>query len=312
MTDVSIIIVSYNTVDILRSCLASLFSLDIAVDVEVIVVDNDSRDGSRRMVREEFPTVLLIANDENAGFARANNQGMAVAGGAFFLLLNSDTVFIEDCLSELIRFLRVNPAVGVAGCRVLNEDRSLQYSCYNRTGAITEYLFFAKGIIKDFWDPLTYRKYMKYDSHRNVREVDYLKGCFMLIRRSVIDAVGGLDENFHMYIEDFEFCERVKQATDFSIVYYPRTAIVHLERKSAKNSQFGTIANLYDSCRYFLKKCRGRRTERLFDWMCRTTWKAELLLFSHLPSRPKIRKKKELVESLLNGRQPERRSCRQD
>jgi len=128
--DVSIVIVNWNTREILRDCLRSVYENAGPVDLHVIVVDNASTDGSVEMVKSEFEKVQLIANSENRGFAAANNQGMAVATGRYVLLLNSDTVVLDGAIAKTVAFADVHPEAAVVGCRVLNPDRSLQRTCF--------------------------------------------------------------------------------------------------------------------------------------------------------------------------------------
>ncbi len=298
--DLSIIIVSFNTKDVLRNCLNSVLQHAGGLNVEIIVIDNDSSDGSLKMVREEFPSVQLIANTVNAGFAKANNQGIKIAMGRHILLLNSDTIIFDDSLLRVYHYMQSLPAVGVLGCKILNKDRTLQYSCWNNPSVVSEWVMFAKTILKDCWDPWTYCKCMKYWDHNSIKAVDCLSGCFLWIRKDVIDQIGMLDEDFFMYYEDFEFCYRVKHKTDFQVLYYPNVAIIHLGQMSANPENFSLAKHCFESVQQYFKKCQGRFQAGLFKGLCVVTWHVEMVLLFFLSFHPKVQKKLKML-MMLNG-----------
>lgn len=298
--DLSIIIISYNTEDILRDCLSSVITNTHDLDYEIIVIDNASSDGSVEMLRKEFPSVKIICNRENLGFAKANNQGIRIAKADNVLLLNSDTIVFDDCLSKISVFIKRRSDIGLLGCKVLNRDKTLQHSCYHTPNFLTELVFFTKGIIKDIWDPFTYFKYMKYYDHEQLKEVDCIAGCFLWVRKTVFDRVGCLDENFFMYYEDSEFCWRVRTNSKFKIYYFPESAIVHFGRMSADNLNYSTLKYLFKSGKYFLRKRYGNKTERNFDLLCKLIWKFEILFFSLVKFSRKFNKKILLLKEMLN------------
>ena len=198
----SIILVSYNTRQLTENSLDSLCSYIDLKNVEIIVVDNASSDNSVQMIREKFSFVKLIINGQNLGFSKANNIGINHSNGEHILLLNTDTVIIEDFVSPILKYLKDAADVGVLGSRVVSEDLSLQYTCWKKPNIFTGLSFFTIEIIKNVFNPLSYWRYMKYWDHSSIREVDCISGCFMWIRREVIEALGGLDENIFMYYED--------------------------------------------------------------------------------------------------------------
>lgn len=279
MKEISIIIVNYNTKDFLKNCLNSIIENTEAVDYEVIVVDNASSDESLEMLRNDFPQVLLICNKENVGFARANNQGIRIAKGENILFLNSDTVVSKNCLFETLRFVRSRPEIGIVGCKVLNEDKGLQYSCYHAPTLLSELVFFTKEVVKNLWEPFTYYKYMKYWDHSQIKEVDCIAGCFLWVKRELFDKGGLLDESFFMYYEDAEFCYRVRRNSNFKVYYYPRAEIIHLKGKSGDWTNFETLKHCYRSARYYLKKCYGVASSVLLNILCKCIWKIEILFF---------------------------------
>lgn len=254
--DVSIVIVNWNTRDILRGCLASIFKETKGFPLEVIVVDNDSTDGSPQMVETEFPQVLLIANSENVGFATANNQGIAIARGRYVLLLNSDTIVLDNAIGKMISFAECNPEAGAMACRILNPDGTLQLSCFLFPSLLNMALL-ATYLGKLFpRSKLFGREMMSWSDWSNVCEVDVVAGCFMLVRREVIDQVGVLDERFFMYAEETDWCYRMKQA-GWKILFTPDAEIIHLGGQSSSQKLAEMTLQLFGSILLFMKKHRG-------------------------------------------------------
>ena len=193
--DLSIIVINWNTLDLLRACLASAFENLDAIKVQVLVVDNASTDGSPDMVEREFPAVRLLRNTKNRGFAAANNQGFELARGRHILLLNSDTIVHGEVLSASVSYLDNNPDVGAMGCQVLNPDGSIQITC-GRFPSIPMLLLLTLGL-SNSTQPAFLARYQMTDWGRDVeRSVDFISGCFLMTRRSVLDQVGPLDEDF--------------------------------------------------------------------------------------------------------------------
>lgn len=229
--NLSIIIVSYNTRDMTRDCLISIHESNIELEYEIIVIDNHSSDGSVEMIRESFPDVLLIANDENKMFARANNQGVKHAAGECVLLLNSDTIIESGNIEKLYAFYEANvETVGCIGPQVLNEDRTIQSEAYcheslrqvlcNTFGVVKWPIF--RGLKKRIL-PEGYPRFMMGET----RKSGWVTGCCMLIPHKVLNQVGGLDEAFIFYHEDVEFCFRVK-THGLSVWCCPEAKVVHL------------------------------------------------------------------------------------
>ncbi len=287
----SIIVVNFNTKELLINCLNSIYRNTSGIEFEVIVVDNASSDESVDALSKKYPQVRVIANKENTGFATANNQGIKIARGKYVLLLNSDTIVLGDCLRKVCDFMEQASNAGVVGCKTLNTDRTLQYSCYHDPNFLTELLFFTKGIIKGFWDPFTHYKYMKYWDHNATREVDCVSGCFLGIRKTVFDKIGLLDENFFMYYEDSEFCRRVKKETNFKVFYYPEAEIIHHKGMSINMDNFDTLQHCYQSARYYFRKCYGKMIEVFFNFSCKFVWRLEILVFSFLKGNKKFTRK---------------------
>lgn len=224
---VSIIIVNWNTKDLLRGCIASVQKETQAAH-EIIVIDNASSDGSGRMVSAEFPQVRLISNAENRGFAAANNQGLTIAQGRTVLLLNPDTVVLDHAIDRMLSWLDAHPGVGCVGCQVLERPEVIQRTCFADPGpanlVITEL-----GMMRlSRWLPAFGRPwYLDWD-RRSERRVDVVSGMFMLVPRVVLEKVGPLDEAFFVYAEEADWCRRIRNA-GYTCVFAPAAQILHLD-----------------------------------------------------------------------------------
>ncbi|PYQ22725.1 MAG: asparagine synthase (glutamine-hydrolyzing) [Acidobacteria bacterium] len=230
--DLSVIVVNWNTRDILRDCLASVARHLSSVSHEVILVDNASSDGSAEMVAREFPRARLIRNPENVGFARANNQAMRAARGSWFLLLNSDARLVDDSVAALLARVRAEPKLGVAHCRLVFEDGRLQHTTY-RFPALGLTLLEGLGLYKLL--PPARRAATLLGGHWSQdeeRDVDWVAGAFMTLPREVFDATGGFSEEYFMYGEDMEWCYRIRDA-GYRIRYYPQATVIHRDHSSA-------------------------------------------------------------------------------
>lgn len=231
MMDLSIIIVSFNTKELLKNCLESILRArrreGEKARIEVIVVDNASNDGSSQMVKKEFPGVKLVQNKQNLGFAKANNQALRISQGEYCLLLNSDTEVKPGALEKLVEFAKSHPGAGIIGARLLNPDGSPQPSVYHFPtifGAIKEYWFSQKG---------TYEKYAVTAS--DAVRVEALTFAAVLIPKTTIKRIGFLDELYFMYFEDLDYCRRVKRA-GLKVYYLPQAEVIHRHGASGSSS----------------------------------------------------------------------------
>ncbi|MCK5605681.1 glycosyltransferase family 2 protein, partial [Candidatus Pacearchaeota archaeon] len=188
--DVSIIIVSWNTRDILRDCLASVYAQTCDILFEILVIDNASGDGSVEMVRRQFPKATVVANSPNVGFATANNQGLNAAKGRYILLLNSDTVILDKAIQKTVTFADSHLDAAVVGCRVLNIDRTLQQTCFKYPSLLN--LVLSLMYLNKLFPRNRFfgREEMTWWDRRDAREVDVVSGCFMLVQRGAINDVG--------------------------------------------------------------------------------------------------------------------------
>lgn len=222
----SVFVVSYNTVDLLRQCLASLFANTSGIDYEVFVVDNVSADGSADMVRREFPTVRLIANTVNVGFAAANNQAYRESTGEYLFLLNPDAEAKPDAVNHAVDFMEAHPEAGMCGGRIRNPDGGLDPSARRFPGVISNF-FILSGLSSRYPNsPIFGRGDYKYFDHQSVLEVDWVPGTFTAIRRSMIEQIGFFDERFYLYYEETDLCLRARRA-GWKIYFIPDAEILH-------------------------------------------------------------------------------------
>lgn len=233
--DLSVVIVNWNGLKVLRNCLRSVFANSEGLEFEVLVVDNASTDGSVAAVRSEFPQARIIESGKNLGFAAGNNLGFKAARGRHILLLNNDTIVLPGAFLKCVRFLDRMPDIGVVGCRVEFPDRSFQTSCYrfNDPGKLLWGRVLPLGSV--FNERLSWGRYWATEFKSPV-DVDVVAGCFFMIRAEVISQVGGLDEDFFMYGEDEEWCSRIKGA-GWRIVYFPDATIIHIHRFSSSKAR---------------------------------------------------------------------------
>jgi N-acetylglucosaminyl-diphospho-decaprenol L-rhamnosyltransferase len=260
MIDLSILIVNWNTRELLQQCLQSIYATTNAVAIEVVVVDNASSDGSIAMLRNCFASVKIIENRENVGFARANNQAIRQAHGRYVLLLNSDTILPEGVLTALVRQGDDRPKVGVIGCMLRNRDGTFQAS-YNDFPSIFKEWLVAAGLAAKLIRP-------QFPSHaekesQETRLVDWVPGAALFARTSALAEIGGLDESYFMYTEETDLCWRVRQA-GWDVLYYPGAQIVHLGGGSANRRTPTQVKLLYGSKATFFRKHRGTHIAGLY------------------------------------------------
>ncbi len=232
MMDLSILIVNWNVRDLLRRCLHSILVNLPPGELEIIVVDNGSTDGSGEMIRAEFPRVHLIANAENRGFTAANNQGLAVSRGRYVLLLNPDTEVVGDALAAMVAFADAHPDVGVVGPQLLNPDGTVQ-SSRRRFPTLATALFESTWLQPYAPRRLLGRYYVLDRPDDEVQDVDWVTGAALMARREAIEQVGPLDEGFFMYSEELDWCRRFREA-GWRVVYLPTARMIHHEGKSSE------------------------------------------------------------------------------
>lgn len=252
--DLSVIIVNYNVKEFLQNLLHSIEKASANLSKEIIVVDNASDDGSVEVIREKFPYVNLIDNKINAGFGKANNQGLAIAKGKYILFINPDCIVSEDTLDKMISFFGGHSDCALAGCKILNSDGTLQLAC--RRSFPGPWTSFTKvtGLSNLFPKSRIFARYnLTYLDENKTYEVDAVSGSFMMMRKTVYDNVGGFDEQFFMYGEDLDLCYRIQKA-GHKVFYVHSTQVIHYKGESTKRSNLDETKLFYDAMHLFVKK----------------------------------------------------------
>jgi GT2 family glycosyltransferase len=250
--DVSFVIVNWNTKDILCQCIESIYKTVVAHSFEIIVVDNNSSDGSQNFIASAFPSVNLIRSAENLGFGRANNVGMEASTGRHLAVINSDVILLEGCIDLLVDYMDSHADVGMAGPMVLWENMTLQESVMR----LPTYL---NTLGQTFLLDRFFRRlnaHLSVKEHNELVDVECLVGCFMMVRHEVVQEVGGFDKNIFMYAEEVDWCKRIK-AAGWKIHYYKEARTIHLGGKSSGTRKLSLIIEMYKSRLYYWKKHHG-------------------------------------------------------
>ncbi|NQV12797.1 MAG: glycosyltransferase family 2 protein [Parcubacteria group bacterium] len=268
--DLSVIVVNYKTPSLLRQCIKSIQKNPPSCNYDIIVVDNNSEDETVEMMEDDFPEVVLIANEKNLGFPKAVNQALRKSDSKYILLLNPDITVLGESLDKMMAYLNVKESIAVLGPKLINPNGSIQYSCfkwftsprvalYRRTpfGKLTR----QKELVDDFlmadWD------------HKESREVAWILGSCMMVRRKAIDQVGLMDERFFMYMEDVDWCRRFWQK-GWKVFYFPEVEVVHYyARASASESNIflsmfnrQTRIHIKSAIKYFFKYLNEDKKKR--------------------------------------------------
>ena len=269
MMKLSVIIVNYNVKYFLEQCLHSVLKAFGTLNGEIWVVDNNSVDGSVEMVEQKFPSVKIIANKDNKGFSKANNQAIKQATGEYILLLNPDTVVEEDTFSKVIQFMDTHADAGGLGVKMI--DGSGKFLPESKRGLPTYDVAFYKifGLSALFPKSKTFGKYhLGYLDDSKIHEVDILAGAFMLLRKTVLEKTGLLDEDFFMYGEDIDLSYRILKAGAKNY-YFPETRIIHYKGESTKRSSVNYVFVFYNAMIIFAKKHFSRSNASLFSFFIR-------------------------------------------
>jgi len=254
---ISIILVNYNRFDLTLNCIKSIYEYSKVGTFEIIVVDNNSSLGSSTEIEERFPDVKWIKNDKNLGFAYANNQGIKIAKGDFVLLLNNDTLLIEDTLSLVIDYYKNLSKPALIGCKLLNADGSFQVSIAdfdNITNLFGENLFLYKIF------PFNKRINRFVENYVNINEpkkVDIIKGAFIFGEKKYFDLLEGFDSRFYFYSEESDLCKRFKDLYG-DVIYFPLTKIIHFGGATTETIPWFSLKNLsIGKVQYFQKHFSG-------------------------------------------------------
>ena len=257
--DLTVIILNWNTCNDLRVCLTSIFEQTFRNHIEVIVADNASQDESREMVRREFPRAKLVEHSTNLGFCAGNNRAIPANPGRYVLFLNADTRITPCAFDSLIDFADANSDAGIIGPKLLNQDGSLQYSCrrfpnlgagfFRNTplGRLFPKNRFTQDYLMSDWD------------HSTARDVDWISGAALMIRRETLQQIGAFDETFYMYCEDVDLCYRAHEA-GWRVVYFPDSVVYHIIGRSSDQVPARATYYFHTSMYRFYKKHYARTT----------------------------------------------------
>jgi len=252
--DLSIIIVNYNANNYLRLCLESIFEFTEAISYELILIDNNSKN-SIKTIEDNYPEVYYIKNKNNFGFSYANNQGIKKSKGRYILLLNPDTELLNNAFEKMLKFLDVNPFIGIVGPCVYDGDgNTIQLSCrsfpsfktflFNRYSLLTKFFpnnKWSNNYLLNNWD------------HSEQRKVDWVSGCCMMLRKEMLNEIGLLDTNFFMYNEDVDICMRANKK-GWQVYYHPDSKIKHHIGGSSQFAKKKMIVQRHKSIWRFYKK----------------------------------------------------------
>ena len=259
MAMISIIILSWNTRALLAQCLDSIEEHKGDIQLETIIVDNASTDGSQAMLKEKYPQIVLITNTQNVGFAKANNQAMHIARGDYFLLWNSDAFATPGAIQNLLRLAEKEPKAGIVGAQLRNADNSFQASHSPFPNQWRELLILTglgRAFLGRFYPSLGP------EEEKGPQMVDYVEGACLLVRRQAFQEVGGLDEGYFMYAEEVDWCYTMAKH-GWQVWYQPEARVIHLGGASSTGRRTHREADLYRSRIRFFRKHYGNRSAQV-------------------------------------------------
>lgn len=254
MKKLAVVIVNYNAQDYLETCLQSLHAETPNTDFQVVVIDNASDDCDFSRLRVQFPSTTFVQNNENVGFAAACNQGVRQVPAEFYLLLNPDVRILDRAVEKTVAFLQSRPEAGIVGCRVKNEDGSLQLACRRTIPRPSSALYRFLRLSFLFPRSKTFGQYnLSFMDDNEVHEVEAVSGSFLMFRREVLNAIGYLDEDFFLYGEDLDFCYRALLKR-WKIYYFPGAEIIHYKKKSWRRDAKAGSYHYYNAMEIFYRK----------------------------------------------------------
>ncbi len=268
-SDISIIIVSFNSSQFISECLSSL--LNQSSDVrEITVIDNASGDNTVELIRNNFPQIKLIENFKNLGFAKALNSHLNHTDVRYILVLNPDILIPANCLNKLIKYMDENLEVGVLSPKLIRPDGSLDWACRRSFPSPSDIIYRYTNLDRIFSKSSLFSKYsLSYLDQNNITEVDGIAGAFMLIRANALPDVGAFDERFFMYFEDLDWCYRLKKC-GWKVLYYPLQEVIHYKRGSSVTNESLMIREFYYSLFKLYDKYYGSSSnefKRFSMWM---------------------------------------------
>ncbi len=266
--DLSLCIVTYKAKNVLDECLESIYNQHHSVSFETILVDNDSDDGTAELVREKYPLVTYIQNDNNVGFQKATNRALRAASGRYLMWLNNDTVVKAGAFEALLMFGEAHPEAGVFGPKVLNRDGTLQKQCRRGDPTPWSVLMYFSGLWKLFPKNRFFSGYLlSYRDEDETMEVDACSGAAMVLRREAMDQVGAIDESFLYGGEDLDYCYQVRQK-GWTNYYYPGAQIMHYGGQGgSRNKPYRLTYEFHRSMVLYFRKNLGGRYPFFLVWL---------------------------------------------
>ncbi|HDL03086.1 MAG TPA: glycosyltransferase [candidate division Zixibacteria bacterium] len=274
---ISVIVISFNGMEFIEDCLASVQkSLDEVVDSEILVIDNGSTDGIVELIENRYPNIQLIKNRDNLGFARAVNQGFEKARGEYVLILNQDTRIQDNAIVKLADRIRTDSRVGTIGPKFIGFDGQLQKSC-RAFPKYRDLVFAFLGLSKLFSESNCFSSWkMGWFDHLNEREVDQPMGAALMVRKDILDKIGGFDERFRIFFNDVDFCRRAKEA-GYVNLYYPSAVIEHYYGGTIRKMKPQMVLEWHRAlAEYFIKYSPGGPSKIIALF-----WKIFLILLSY-------------------------------
>ncbi len=276
MKQLAVVIVNYNSTDYLRKCLESVRSQTRTPRLQVVVVDNASSDADWDSFRIRYPDTLFILNTDNLGFSAACNQGIRACQADYYLLLNPDTVILESAIDKTLRFLAAQPQVGIVGCRVRNQDGSLQRASRRSIPTPATALYRLVGLSRLFPRSRRLAVYnLTYLDEDQSHPVEAVSGSFLMFRRQLLQDIGGLDEAFFLYGEDLDFCRRATEK-GWRVYYFAGADVLHFKRRSSSRHARDANRHFYQAMKIFYRKHQAPRS----NWLTNTIVLAGIDLLS--------------------------------
>lgn len=278
MHKLSAVIVSYNNKLLLGEAISAFKNFADGIDHEIVVVDNNSSDGSASFIKSNFPDVSLIVNDKNLGYASACNIGARCADGEYILILNNDAILL-DKIGPFIDYMDKNPGIAIAGCAIYDNDMILQPHPKRLPHFLFQLYTLISCTIKDL-TPFRMKVRSADPGEERVEDVAWVSGCFMLARKKVLEGVDYMDERYFFYYEDADLCKVVKEAGYGRVVYYPLIRVCHIGGGSTNFSDGSYINNFYKSSIVYFTKHKNSLYTMLFSAACIFLWAFLFLVLS--------------------------------
>jgi N-acetylglucosaminyl-diphospho-decaprenol L-rhamnosyltransferase len=256
--DLSCIIVNYKNSEPLKDCLASLYQTVQRIDFETIIIDNSENDLGLKPLKELYPKAQFVSNSSNVGFAKANNQAAKIAQGKVLIFLNPDTILSDQAIDSMYKYYCSHKETGVLGPKVVDPEGSLQYSC-RRYPTLWTGLFNRYSILSRLFPENRFTsQYLMLDSdHNEIRQVDWLSGCCLMVSKSTFENSHGFDENYFLFNEDVDLCRTIKQAGK-EVIYFPEATIIHHVSTSNSKTTARVIIQRHLGMMHYFKKHHGQ------------------------------------------------------